>query len=426
MGCLSSTQQELRADADPNIEINNNNVYSNTNSNNSSHPSTYSQSSNPHQYAQQNSYQPHINNNRTIINQNAVTHSNNNPNTNYQVTNWTTNDVISYICSLENGKFCDEKYDIFKTGLQSLGIDGSTINTLCHDPNILKDIGLNDENDITIIQTAFVTLYSNQQNIIKQPSLAICKEDDESQDDDFFPLSWKFPTDDAEKIKNAHYVGQKLMITNKFLHPTPSKCIYIENNWIVIEYLIKENNENLNALNIPMSQLTELSLSNQSNSILPSPTNHANIHKNKEKLHVIKDQARIQKMSAFLKEQKVNNNNNNNGIQVDLKKALSDDNIFETEYYGMSCAYSSNSVVGIVIPDCYIDPITYEIMNNPVTSKTSGRTYDESMILQHLNEYGTDPFNQQEMRKEDLYQNKELKRAIDRWLINNPTSVTMQ
>eukprot|EP00486_Rosalina_sp_Unknown_P002121 CAMPEP_0201568730 /NCGR_PEP_ID=MMETSP0190_2-20130828/9954_1 /ASSEMBLY_ACC=CAM_ASM_000263 /TAXON_ID=37353 /ORGANISM="Rosalina sp." /LENGTH=48 /DNA_ID= /DNA_START= /DNA_END= /DNA_ORIENTATION= len=48
------------------------------------------------------------------------------------------------------------------------------------------------------------------------------------------------------------------------------------------------------------------------------------------------------------------------------------------------------------------------------------------MIMQHLNEYGTDPFNQQPMKQNDLEDNKDLKRAINRWLEHNPQSMTMQ
>eukprot|EP00483_Globobulimina_turgida_P010914 UN10935 len=92
----------------------------------------------------------------------------------------------------------------------------------------------------------------------------------------------------------------------------------------------------------------------------------------------------------------------------------------DKEYCGMSCYSTSNSVSGAVVPNCYIDPIMYEIMNDPVTSKTSGRTYDRAMIVKHVDDYGTDPFNQQAMGRNDLYPNKILKRAIDRWLKNNP------
>ena len=148
----------------------------------------------------------------------------------------------------------------------SLDINGQSINTLCYDPNILRDIGLNDEMDIILIQTAFVSLSANDDagtaSIAKQPSLKICEDEDE-----YFPKEWTFPMEDAEKMKNSHYVGQKLMITNKYLHQTISKCIYIENNWIVIQYLIDQNvDENKNRKE-SKCDVPELSISNQSNSI---------------------------------------------------------------------------------------------------------------------------------------------------------------
>merc|ERR1712130_165520 len=131
-----------------------------------------------------------------------------------------------------------------------------------------------------------------------------------------------------------------------------------------------------------------------------------------EKLHVIKDLSRITKISQMVKVSESENG----------KLSMSEDNIFEKdkEYYGMSACYSSTSISGVVAPNCYIDPITYEIMTEPVTSKTSGRTYDKSMIIEHIQSYGTDPFNQQPMSKGDLFININMKRAIDRWLLNNP------
>merc|ERR1712130_131238 len=110
-------------------------------------------------------------------------------------------------------------------------------------------------------------------------------------------------------------------------------------------------------------------------------------------------------------------NENENGSKVSISE-----NIFEKDkqYYGMSVDQYSSTSISSGCAICYIDPITYEVMTEPVTSRTSGRTYDKSMILEHIESYGTDPFNQQPMSKGDLFININMKRAIDRWLLNNP------
>ena len=413
MGCISSVPQENQPS---------NNMESQQPSNLSSNPSSNFHSSNIASspiHAQQDAYRPsdHPSN---VINELPVQGS-----SRPELTNWNTGDFLSYICTIENGKFCASQYDAFKSNVQALGINGQTMNSLCQDATYLQALGLSDEADIFSLQTAFVELQSHHnQNTNEQKenksrsssdSLAICQDDNKTEIE-YFPSTWKFAVIENEKVKNPYYVGQRLLITNKYLHAMPSKCIYVENNWIVIRYDKKE------VIPASISNVNELSLSNDSNnSTLSTSVNVMKVYKNMEKLHVNKDKARIQKIQY--KEDKENNSGNAHHPNN------SDSNIFEKEYYGMSYQQSSasNSLVGVVIPDCYLDPFTYEIMQKPVTSKISGRNYDEHFILQWLQNQDdpVDPITQQPMTKNDLYENVDLKLAIQRFLKNNPKCVTL-
>eukprot|EP01084_Bolivina_argentea_P242531 406828_1 len=135
-----------------------------------------------------------------------------------QLRDWTTNDLISHLSTIDGGRFSDPKYEHFKTQLQALGIDGNTIHTLCYDPYYLKDLGLEDGNDIILIQTECVQLYSNSDHnepipvstndTKEQNNDSIALEEDR---EDFIPLDWQFPLEDSEHIKNHYYVSQRLI-----------------------------------------------------------------------------------------------------------------------------------------------------------------------------------------------------------------------
>jgi len=64
------------------------------------------------------------------------------------------------------------------------------------------------------------------------------------------------------------------------------------------------------------------------------------------------------------------------------------------------------------IPDRFIDPISAEIMSNPVRTP-SGKILDESTMLKHLSIRGTDPFTGLPMRYEQLYHDLKLKMEIE-------------
>lgn len=72
----------------------------------------------------------------------------------------------------------------------------------------------------------------------------------------------------------------------------------------------------------------------------------------------------------------------------------------------------------IEIPTEYCDPITFEIMTNPVLTK-SGHTFERSTIMHHIKNYGTNPFTRDKLTEKELIPNRALKEAIDKWLKEN-------
>ena len=62
----------------------------------------------------------------------------------------------------------------------------------------------------------------------------------------------------------------------------------------------------------------------------------------------------------------------------------------------------------------YCDPITFELMTNPVMTK-SGHTFERSVIVKHINNYGTNPFTREKLSEKDLIPNRSLKQLIENW-----------
>merc|ERR1712232_1450071 len=139
---------------------------------------------------------------------------------------WNTEHLIDHIRSFENGKYKAAEYDMFATNLRALDHDDNWINilNLCFDQQILKDLGLENDADIALIQRKCLELYTtndyfqqaNDGNANHQKTESVdhltFKAQTSANDDDFFPKEWKFPLEDAETFKNAHYIGQRLFI----------------------------------------------------------------------------------------------------------------------------------------------------------------------------------------------------------------------
>ncbi|GAA5833631.1 hypothetical protein JCM3766R1_002595 [Sporobolomyces carnicolor] len=68
------------------------------------------------------------------------------------------------------------------------------------------------------------------------------------------------------------------------------------------------------------------------------------------------------------------------------------------------------------VPDEFQDPLTYEIMRDPVILPVSRTVIDRSSIKQHYLSDRTDPFNRQPFEWEDIVDAVELRLEIEQWL----------
>jgi len=67
------------------------------------------------------------------------------------------------------------------------------------------------------------------------------------------------------------------------------------------------------------------------------------------------------------------------------------------------------------VPDSYCDPISYEIMTDPVLVTVSGHSYDRAVIEQYVRDNGIDPITLQKVEMSDIVANRALKESIDIW-----------
>merc|ERR1712228_42674 len=65
-------------------------------------------------------------------------------------------------------------------------------------------------------------------------------------------------------------------------------------------------------------------------------------------------------------------------------------------------------------PKEYLDPITFELMSDPVICK-SGYTYDRKSIVNQIRTNGQDPFTRQRIFEQDLIPNRLIKDCIEKW-----------
>ncbi|GAA5956492.1 hypothetical protein JCM8115_000586 [Rhodotorula mucilaginosa] len=68
------------------------------------------------------------------------------------------------------------------------------------------------------------------------------------------------------------------------------------------------------------------------------------------------------------------------------------------------------------IPDDYLDPLTYDIMRDPVVLPSSRTIVDRSTIKQHYLSDPTDPFNRQPLKWEDIVDATEMREQIQKFL----------
>ncbi|PQE27818.1 hypothetical protein CJF32_00010132 [Rutstroemia sp. NJR-2017a WRK4] len=74
------------------------------------------------------------------------------------------------------------------------------------------------------------------------------------------------------------------------------------------------------------------------------------------------------------------------------------------------------------MPDWAVDGITFNVMTDPVVTKT-GQSYERSSILQHLERSQTDPLTREPLTAKELRPNLALKHAIEEFLDENGWAV---
>ena len=74
--------------------------------------------------------------------------------------------------------------------------------------------------------------------------------------------------------------------------------------------------------------------------------------------------------------------------------------------------FNINDIDESDILDNYLDPLTNEIMTDPVRLPGSGNVIDRLVIKKHLLSDKTDPFNRALLKEEDLIEMPELKKEI--------------
>jgi hypothetical protein len=66
-------------------------------------------------------------------------------------------------------------------------------------------------------------------------------------------------------------------------------------------------------------------------------------------------------------------------------------------------------------PEEFLDPVTNELMREPVRLPTSGVTMDKPNVIRHLLSDSTDPFNRSPLTADMLEPDHDLKQKIEDW-----------
>lgn len=68
------------------------------------------------------------------------------------------------------------------------------------------------------------------------------------------------------------------------------------------------------------------------------------------------------------------------------------------------------------IPEKFLDPISFDLINDPVKLPASGVIMDRKIIKQHLLNDEHDPFNRSPLKFKDLVEVPEFKKEIEKWV----------
>ena len=115
-------------------------------------------------------------------------------------------------------------------------------------------------------------------------------------------------------------------------------------------------------------------------------------------------------------ETKAKINNEAANVKVDYETSEQFDNFVENVLKKAEEKFKTEKISYDDAPEEFIDPITAEIMNDPVILPSSKVVLDRTTIETQLINDPVDPYNRSPLTKEELIPNDELKKKIDEYL----------
>ena len=127
---------------------------------------------------------------------------------------------------------------------------------------------------------------------------------------------------------------------------------------------------------------------------------------------VVSDQ-RAYKYENFTKAIKLKNEYNK--VRVDMEISEKFDDLVYNKLKKAEKLVEQNTINYDDAPEEFLDPLTFNLMENPVTLPSSHMNIDRRNIEDYLLSNPTDPFNRNPLTKEELIPNVELKKKIDEY-----------
>jgi ubiquitin conjugation factor E4 B len=110
--------------------------------------------------------------------------------------------------------------------------------------------------------------------------------------------------------------------------------------------------------------------------------------------------------------------NKYNKVKVDSETSEKFDDLVYNKLQKAEKLVEQNTVNYDDAPDEFLDPLTYNLMENPVILPSSHMNIDRRTIEDYLLSNPSDPFNRNPLTKDELIPNDELKKKIDEYKIN--------
>ena len=126
---------------------------------------------------------------------------------------------------------------------------------------------------------------------------------------------------------------------------------------------------------------------------------------------------RAYKYENFTKAIAIALKNKYNKVKVDSETSEKFDDLVYNKLQKAEKLVEQNTVNYDDAPDEFLDPLTYNLMENPVILPSSHMNIDRRTIEDYLLSNPSDPFNRNPLTKDELIPNDELKKRIDEYKI---------